>query len=141
MVPYYLEVLILERLQQTVDKNWLIARAANIATMPRQFSYALYVIPQDLEIHHQKRYQVALRESVNVVIVVRNASSQLTGEDARFDAGPMLTAVIQSLLGWEPSEGYEALQMTSAPEPEFDAGFGFYPLAFSTRYILSGGSQ
>ena len=67
--------------------------------------------------------------------------SQLSGIDSRFEAGPMLTAIVNALLGWIPGEGYEALLMTPAPNPEFDAGFGFYPLAFKTRYILSGGSQ
>ena len=141
MVPYELESLIEARLKSLMDDTWLILRAASIQGMPRQYNHSIYVIPQELEIAEQRRNQVALMETVTVVTVVRNAGSQLSGIDSRFEAGPMLTAIVESLLGWTPGEGYEALQMASASNPEFDAGFGFYPLAFRTRYILSGGSQ
>lgn len=141
MVPYALEPLIENRLRSQVDSSWLILRAASIQGMPRQYNHSIYVIPGELEVHEQRRNQVALKESVTVVTVVRNATSQVTGEHARFEAGPVLVAVIASLLGWVPGDGYEALKMENATNPEFEAGFGFYPLVFSTRYVVSGGSQ
>lgn len=141
MIPYALEGLIEIRLTSQLDDSWLILRAASLQGMPRQHNHSIYVIPQELAINEQRRGQAALEESVTVVTVVRNSSSQLSGVDSRFEAGPMLAAIVESLLGWIPGEGYEALQMTNAPSPEFDAGFGFYPLAFRTRYILSGGSR
>jgi len=141
MIPYALEGLIEIRLTSQLDDSWLILRAASLQGMPRQYNHSIYVIPQELEIAEQRRGQVALMETVTVVTVVRNAGSQISGIDSRFEAGPMLAEIVESLLGWVPGEGYEALQMASAPNPEFDAGFGFYPLAFRTRYILSGGSR
>ena len=141
MTPYALEGLIETRLQSQLSDALLILRAASIQGMPRQFNYSVHIIPNEIEIDEQRRNQVALSETVYVVTVVRHAGSQSTGVDSRLEAGPILVQIIQALLGWTPDEACEPLRMTNAPSPEFDAGFGFYPLAFKTRYVLSGGSQ
>lgn len=138
MVPYALEALIEQRLSLKLDNSLLILRAANIQGMSRQHNYSVHIIPNEIEVHEQRRGQVALNETVFVVVVVRNPGSQLTGVDSRLEAGPTLALIIQALLGWVPNEDCEPLRMANAPSPEFDAGFGFYPLAFSTRYVISG---
>ena len=136
--PYSLERLIEERLKQELSDSVLVLRAANIQGIPRQYSQSVYVIPQALQVNEQRRGQVALAESVYVVAVIRNASTQLSSADSMDDAGPLMTSIVQALLGWVPADGYESLEMSNAPVPEFEAGFGYYPLAFTTRYILSG---
>lgn len=138
MVPYALEGLIEQRLLTKLDSSLLIQRAASIQGMSRQYNYSVHIIPNEIEVHEQRRGQVALNETVFVVVVVRNPGSQLTGTDSRLEAGPIMVSIVRSLLGWVPSVDCEPLRMTNAPSPEFDAGFGFYPLAFSTRYVLSG---
>jgi hypothetical protein len=141
MTPYSLEALIETRLTGRLDDSLLILRAASIQGMPKQYNYSIYIIPDEIEIDEQRRNQVALSETVFVVTVVRHAGSQITGTDSRLEAGPILVKVIRALLGWTPDGACEPLRMTNAPRPEFDAGFGFYPLAFKTRYIITGDSS
>ena len=145
MVPYALEALIETRLtaniatlNQNLDSALLILRAASIHGMPRQHNYSIYIIPQGLKVDEQRRGQVALTESVMVVTVIRNPATQISGTDVLYDVGQILVKIINLLLGWIPSVDCEALEMDHAPDPEFEAGFGFYPLAFKTRYVLSG---
>lgn len=140
MTPYQLEVLIEQRLLSILDSSLLIQRGASIQGMPRQYNHAIYVIPNEIEINEQRRGQVAVTETVFVVTVIRQAASQLTGTDARLEAGPILVSIVNALLGWIPDEGCEYLRLKNAPSPEFDAGLGFYPLAFETRYVISGES-
>lgn len=137
--PYQLEKLVYQRLMtELFDLNLLIGTASEIGTMPKQFPQAVFVIPQQLEISEQRRNQVALRESVMVVGVQRNAATQITGEASREEISPILVRVIGALLGWVPGSGYEALIMVNAANSEHEAGFGYYPLAFETRYVLTG---
>lgn len=137
--PYKLEKLVYQRLMtELFDLNLLIGTASEIGTMPKQFPQAVFVIPQQLEISEQRRNQVALRESVMVVGVQRNAATQITGEASREEISPILVRVIGALLGWVPGSGYEALTMVNAANSEHEAGFGYYPLAFETRYVLTG---
>jgi len=116
-----------------------VLRAATIESLPKNVPLAVVVVPAGLEVDEQRRYQVAVAESVAVVVQVRNPSTQLTGAASMAEAGPVLAACVGSLLGWTPdSDSYEPLSMIAAPGPEFGAGFGFYPIAFQTRYVLSG---
>lgn len=137
--PYQLEKLVYDRLITSLaDLNLLIGTANEIGTMPKQFPQAVFVMPHQLEVSEQRRNQVAFRESVLVVGVMRNPSTQITGEAAREDISPVLVRVIGALLGWVPESSFEPLAMTNAPNAEHDAGFGYYPLAFETRYVLTG---
>ena len=144
-VVYALPDLIQDRLEAILptlyDSDFTVPvwRAASIEQMPRNTTMAVVVIPVGLEVSEQRRNQVAIAEAVIVVVQVRNPASQLAGISVLQDAGPLLSACIQALLGWTPDvDAYESLTMTSAPNPEFEAGFGYYPLAFQTRYVLSG---
>lgn len=131
----------LETLLPTLYESELtipVWRAASVEQMPRNTIMAVVVIPVGIEVSEQRRGQVAIAEAVIVVVQVRNPSSQLAGVTVLQNAGPLLEACVQALLGWTPGEAYEPLTMTSAPSPEFEAGFGYYPLAFQTRYVLSG---
>lgn len=114
-------------------------RASSVEQMPKNAVMAVVVIPVGLEVSEQRRNQVAIAESIIVVVQVRNPSSQRAGITVLQEAGPLLAACVTALLGWSPDgDAYEPLTMVSAPSPEFEAGFGYYPLAFQTRYVLSG---
>lgn len=116
-----------------------VLRAASIQKLPRNVPLAVVVVPAGIAIDGQRKGQAAIAESVAVVIQVRNPSDQLTGAAALAEAGLLGNACVGALLGWTPdSASYEALTMIEAPGPEFEAGFGYYPIAFQTRYILSG---
>jgi len=144
-VIYEMPDLIQERLVAMLptlhDSDYTIPvwRASSIEQMPKNSMLAVVVIPVGLDVSEQRRSQVAIAESVIVVVQVRNPSSQLAGISVLQEAGPLLAACVNALLGWTPDgDAYEPLTMTSAPSPEFEAGFGYYPLAFQTRYVLSG---
>jgi hypothetical protein len=138
VTPYALERLIESYLTEKLDSSILILRAANLHGIPRQFNQSVYIIPQTLQVDEQRRGQVRLMETVYVVSVVRNAATQLSSADSRDDAGSLLSSIITNLLGWVPADGYERLEMGTGPVPEFDAGFGYYPLSFYSRYVLTG---
>ena len=116
-----------------------VLRAATIDSLPKNVPLAVVIVPAGLEVDEQRRNQVAVAEAFAVVVQVRNPAAQLTGTAAMTEAGPLLVACVNALLGWTPDgDAYEPLVMIAAPGPEFGAGFGFYPIAFQTRYVLSG---
>ncbi len=119
-----------------------VLRAANIETLPRNIPLAVVVVPAGLDVDEQRRSQVAMAEAFAVVAQVRNASTQLTGEAVLAEAGLLLVECVKALLGWTPDpDAYEPLTMIAAPAPEYGAGFGYYPIAFQTRYILTGATS
>lgn len=132
----------LETVLQTVEAyaSVPVLRAANMTALPRNVPLAVVVVPAGLEVDEQRRGQVCLSEAVAVVAQVRNPTDQLTGEAALNDAGPLLATCVGALLGWTPDDAYEPLQMMAAPGPEYGAGFGYYPIAFHTRYVLGASS-
>lgn len=71
-----------------------------------------------------------------VVLAVRNARTQITGEAARADAGPLIVAILKALQGWKPETGFTPLKRTNAPGPGFKSGFGYFPLYFTTRVSI-----
>ena len=100
---------------------------------------AIIVIPNGIRVDEQRHRQAAITEEVVVVAAVRNASTQLTGEASQEEAGPVLNLIVESLLGWIPGDPYSYLTMAaSSPPPDHESGYGYYPLAFETTYVLSG---
>lgn len=73
-----------------------------------------------------------------VVILVRNLRDALGGSAARSDAGLLLTDTIQALSGWQAAPEFRPLVRVNAPRPAFNAGFGYFPLAFEARFITRG---
>lgn len=75
---------------------------------------------------------VDIVETWLTVVVVRNARAAHRGADTRADAGSILDAVFAALNGWQPA-GYRPLQATLPPRGGYDAGFGYFPLAWRVR--------
>ncbi len=68
-----------------------------------------------------------------VVVNVRNAKNPSTGEAVRADAGPIFDAALAALIGWKPLPKFRPMKLEPAPGAALsDAGFGYYPIAFST---------
>ncbi|MDW7746584.1 hypothetical protein [Halomonas sp.] len=135
------EGLILARLEaQLADLSGLkVLSAADLAgvTEGAQHTPALHVIymgdavPGGEQVD-QGNYHV-LRQRWMVVVAVRNARQQRTGQAAREAAGPLLSRAIQALSGWRPGQGLGPLARVSAPAPAFTpGGFGYFPLQFET---------
>lgn len=116
-----------------------VLQAANLHLLPKNVPLAVVVVPAGIEVNEQRRGQVAIAEAFVVVAQCRNPTSQRTAEAVLEEVGPLLVTCVAALLGWTPdADAYEPLTMIAAPAPEYEAGFGFYPIAFQTRYVLSG---
>lgn len=75
-----------------------------------------------------------------VVPHVRSARDTRTHQGARDEASPIIDAVLQALIGWRPPiDGEMPLALAGAPGAAFtDAGFAYYPLAFTNRRTYRG---
>lgn len=74
-----------------------------------------------------------------VVVNVRNARDTATGAGVRADASPIFDAVLEALLGFRPLPKFTPLQLDPAPGAALtDAGFGYYPIAFTTSATYRG---
>ena len=148
-LPYAVADAISARLQSSLDAKLLldattwtgiaIVRADSIGRMPRNIPRAIIVIPNGVRVDEQRHRQAAITEEVVIVAAVRDASTQLTGEASQEAAGPVLNLIVESLLGWIPGDPYSYLTLAaSSPPPDHESGYGYYPLAFETTYVLSG---
>jgi hypothetical protein len=74
------------------------------------------------------------------VVSVRNAGATRTQGGARQDASPIIDGVLTALLGWRPGvDGEMPLQIIQSPGAAFtDAGFAYYPIAFTNRRTYRG---
>ncbi len=74
-----------------------------------------------------------------VVLNVSNAGDTGTGEGVQDEVSPLFDACMQALLGFRPVPGFTPLKLDPAPGAAVsDAGFGYYPLAFTTAATYRG---
>lgn len=74
-----------------------------------------------------------------VVVNVRNALNTGTASAVLDAASPIFDAVLAALLGWRPLPKFRPIQLEPAPGAALsDAGFGYYPVAFSTLATYRG---
>lgn len=79
--------------------------------------------------------------TLNWIVVVNVSSAQQTarGDGVRLEASPIIDAVFAALLGYRPLPKFKPLLLEPAPGAVLtDAGFGYYPLAFSTTATYRG---
>lgn len=79
------------------------------------------------------------------VVCVRSARGTRLRSGAREDSAPIVRGVIEALIGWRPAtdegpiDGETPLRLAPAPEAQFsDAGFAYYPIAFTNRRTYRG---
>ena len=113
-----------------------ILRTESVERMNRNEPLQVSVISAGFQVDEQTSRQVALQESVVCVVAVRDPSTQIGGAGAMRESGPLLRAVFSSLFHWSPNDCYEPLTMIDATGSQHEAGFGYYPIAFQTRYVL-----
>ena len=68
-----------------------------------------------------------------VVLAVRNARAQATGEATRRDAGPLATKILKALQGWQPSPDHSPLKRIHGAGPGHKPGFLYLPFCVQTR--------
>jgi len=137
------EELIIARLTERVGSVRAVLSAADLAGVQeaKQTTPALHVVYDGDRLGDSAGRGIAnqVYQRWLVITAVRSARGQRTGAGAREAAGPIISAVLQALLGWAPSDEHQPLVRTSAPRPHFSAGgFAYFPLAFETRIDTGG---
>lgn len=129
-----LEPLLVARIQGLVDVPGLkVLTAAQLAGVGENAQHvpAIHVVYNDFTAREDKGL-VEIVERWLTVVAVRNVRSAKSGTDARQDAGPILDALFSALLGWQ-APGVKPLLPLTPPRPDFNAGFGYFPLAWEAR--------
>lgn len=73
------------------------------------------------------------------VINVSSAADTHTGEGVQEEVSPLFDACLEALLGFVPAKGFSGLKLDPAPGAAVtEAGFGYYPLAFTTAATYRG---
>lgn len=139
-----LEGLLIERLKSAVPEFRGVLGMADLAAMQEssQVTPSAHVIYQGDTVPSgnsagQGSAQVVVQTWL-VVVAVRSARDTRGGSGAREEAGALMTRVIQALSGWMPGPEFRPMQRVNAPRPGFNAGFGYFPLAFETRFVTNG---
>lgn len=73
-----------------------------------------------------------------VVIVVKNARGQTTGEGLRAEASNLIELVTQALAGYQVNSGFTPLQIAPGPGPQFTGQFGYFSVNLKTRVMVRG---
>lgn len=106
-----------------------------------QVTPAVYVLYAGERVPAERTQQGAVQiieQRWLAVLALKNRRDTRTGEAWRREAGPMLTRLNTALQGWRPSREYGPLIKAAAPGPGFEAGFGYFPLAYHSRIVLKG---
>lgn len=80
----------------------------------------------------------AIRQRWLIVLAVRNARQADGGAGLAAEAGPLISDLLQSLQGWQPSPDFRPLIRVAAPHPGYSPAFAYYPLAFECQIITLG---
>jgi len=139
-----LEPLLIDRLKSAVPEFRAVPGMADLAAMqesgqPTPAAHVIYqgdTLPSGNNAGQGSAQMVA--QTWMVVVAVRTARDTRGGSDAREEAGPLITGVIRALSGWMPGPGFIPMRRVNAPKPGFNAGFGYFPLAFETRFVTNG---
>lgn len=70
-----------------------------------------------------------------VVLVVKFAGTA-TGKGNRKVAGPLISKLLLGLQGWQPAGSFKPLRRANAPRVIYSNGFGYYPFAFKTTFLV-----
>lgn len=74
-----------------------------------------------------------------VVLNVSSAADTATADGVQDEVSPLFDAVLQGLLGFRPIPKFLPLKLDPAPGAALStAGFGYYPLAFTTAATYRG---
>ena len=141
-----LEGLIIARIETAVSADLGLRRIAGAADLDGaktegQVTPAVYVLYGGERVPAERTHQGAVQvieQRWLAVLALKNRRDTRTGEAWRREAGPMLTRLNACLQGWRPDRDHGPLIKAAAPGPGFEAGFGYFPLAYHSRIVLKG---
>lgn len=73
-----------------------------------------------------------------VVLAVKHAGTQRSGEGARRIAGPLIWQLLEGLIGWQPLPTWAPLRRATGPKASYKDGVGYYPFVFRSHCLLRG---
>ncbi len=73
-----------------------------------------------------------------VVVAIKHAGTQRSGEGARRIAGPLIWKLLEGLTGWQPLPTWAPLRRVPGPKASYKDGVGYYPFAFRTNCLVRG---
>jgi hypothetical protein len=77
-----------------------------------------------------------IRQRYAIVFAVQ-AADDLSGEERRAEAGPVIWHVLPRLMGWSPGNGWTTLELVSSPSQDYIAEeYAYFPFAFETAVQL-----
>ena len=116
-----------------------VLTAADLAdvTEEKQLCPAVHVIYQGYTPTESRADGRAVRieQTWLAVVAVRNARAVQSGAAARAEAGALAQQVLLALQGWQPADATKPLQLASAPNAGYSAGYQYVPLAFTAELI------
>lgn len=139
-----IETALVARLKAACPAARAVFSAEDLAAVTEQESQttpALHVMPMRYAIADEAIGRALLRQTWLVVCVTRNAAVARRGQAAatgRERVSALADEVVAALFGWRPFAGASPMALAQGPEPVFQGGFGYLPLAFSTDIIITG---
>lgn len=111
-------------------------RAPRIDVVP----FGEQVLQGDKQRSHNGLVQI-VQQRWMVVAVVRNGRDMRTGVAARREAGDLLWRINANLQGWKPGADFGHLYKINAAPPQYEKGFGYFPLAYASNIVRKGEPQ
>lgn len=71
-----------------------------------------------------------------VVLAVKDVAGAADGQAARAAAQPLVTAILDLLMGWRPDQAHMELKLVECPRPDFQGGLLWLPLVFETNQAV-----
>jgi hypothetical protein len=137
------ETAIIDRLKAKLPKDITITTIAELERVPelRGKTPAVLVVYQGFGPSQVSAPNVPHIQQVEhrwtVVAACKNARGNGAVIEAREDAGELAQKAVEALLGHQLGGGVR-LTLTSAPAPEYDAGYAYIPIGFACRVTYKG---
>lgn len=134
------QTLIINRLMEEVPGLRAVRGARDMAEVAahRGNAPAAYVLYDGQEPYLAAGLEAVVNQRWLVVAAVHNLRDNGNGEGERNEAGALMIYFSRALIGWSPDAEHGPMTLAKAAGPQFSGGFGFYPLAFTSRVVLSG---
>jgi hypothetical protein len=134
-----LEPLLVARLRAEVSGVKAVQGLSDLASLSskQQITPAIYVIYLGDIVGNVSGNAQPTDQVWAVVPTVYYADAGDTGEGARRIAGPLITRTLGALGNWRPRLDMKPLKrMQSSTPAEYDAGFGYFPLLFTSGFVF-----
>lgn len=137
-----IEPLLIDRLTERVKSARQVRSIADLDELSKgsEALPAIFVLPDRTRLGKVDGSLKKAKYEEDWIVVVMVKSARRGGnapEALRESAGSLMLDVFQALAGWVPAPRIDALTPIDPPAMAINGGFGYFPLAFRTGYIVS----